>query len=174
MLRLFISPRGRIGRQSFALATLCLLLFLAAQMLWFAKTGTNLANFFLSLALLFLNLHCVLCVFGKRLHDMGHSLWPLIGAMALEMIIVIIVMLKFGGLEYFSAFLQEAKIVDELIKNEQEMRRLHETYQASIADHMPIIRILFLLLPGIFILWLGLSPGQNSNNRYGARPKPIT
>ena len=112
-LKLFISPRGRIARTPFILAVSIWLLFYLAQRYWFERTGSNLFNFFLSLALIFLNLQIVFSVYGKRLHDIGRSIWPLTGMFALLIIATIIVMLNFGGLEYFETFHDNPSLVED-------------------------------------------------------------
>ena len=160
---LFLTPTGRIGRKAFIGAVLAWSAFYVLQSLWFAKTGTNHFNFYVALIFLILNLHIVFCIFGKRLHDLGRSVWALIGMFALVFIIAIIVMLKFGGLEYFNTLMTHP----EYAQDEQAMRRIHQAYQDAMASNILKSRILMSLVPLGFTLWLAATAGHTTPNRYG-------
>ncbi|PHR93545.1 MAG: hypothetical protein COA69_02585 [Robiginitomaculum sp.] len=160
---LFLSPRGRIGRGVFIKAVLVWGVFYAAQYFWFEKTGTSNLNFYLSLALLILNIQVVFCIFGKRLHDFGRSTWALIGLFALLLIIAIFVMLNFGGLEYFNTIMENPGLQSD----PQAMKDVHQIYQDTLGENIPKSRILMSILPVGFILWLAVTPGQACDNRYG-------
>ncbi len=160
---LFVSPRGRIGRQTFLLGFAVWCIFYAAQYLWFQKTGENSVNFFLALGLMMLNIHIIFCVFGKRLHDLGRSTWALMGMFALVLIIAIFVMLNFGGLEYFDTIMQNP----DKQNDPKFMKHVHQIYQDRLSANLPKIGPLLLIAPLVFTLWLGLKPGQSVQNRYG-------
>lgn len=160
---LFLSPRGRIGRQAFIVGVLLWGAFYTAQYFWFKNTGTNTPNFYLSLIFLVINIQIVFCIFGKRLHDLGRSTWPLIGTFMLVFVAAIIVMLNFGGLEYFDALMANP----ELQNDPEAMKQLHQTYQDTLAQNIPQSRALMSIIPVLFTLWLAVTKGQSEANRYG-------
>jgi uncharacterized membrane protein YhaH (DUF805 family) len=163
ILKLFLSPRGRIGRQTFILCFLGWLAFYLLQSFWFKKTGNNLFNFFLSLTLLFINVQIIFSIYGKRLHDLGRSVRPVIAIFILMIIGGIVLMLNFGGLEYFDTVYQNPDIVED----ETAMRQLTETYQQSVKDNLPQIRLILAVIPLLFTFWLAAKPGKNQANQYG-------
>lgn len=163
---LFLSPRGRIDRGAFIKAVLVWGVFYVAQFFWFKKTGANTINFYLALGFLVLNIQVVFCVFGKRLHDLGRSTWALIGLFALLLIIAILVMLNFGGLEYFNTIMDNPGLQSD----PQAMKDVHQVYQDTLSKNIPKSRGLMSILPIVFILWLAIAPGQTDSNRYGAAP----
>ena len=164
--QLFLSPRGRINRAQFAMALAAWLIFYAGQAYWFGNTGTSQINFLLALFLLFLNLHIIFCIFGKRLHDFGRTTWPLIAMFALVLLSAIFVMLNFGGLEYFETLYQSPEIAED----PEAMKRVQDAYQASLADHLPQTRMIMATIPLIFTVWVGLRAGHPDANRYGDAP----
>jgi len=163
IFKLFMSPRGRIGRQTFIFCFFAWLAFYVLQALWFSKTGNSQFNFFLALALLFVNLQIIFSIYGKRLHDIGRSVRPIIVVFILIVIGWIALMLNFGGLEYFDTVYQNPEIVE----NEEEMRKITESYQMGIADKLPQTRLILGLIPLIFTIWLMWRPGQKIANQYG-------
>lgn len=163
---LFLAPTGRIGRKAFIGAVIAWSVFYVLQSLWFAKTGTNQLNFYLAMIFLVLNLHILICIYGKRLHDLGRSLWGLIGMFTLMFIIAIIVMLNFGGLEYFNELMTHP----EYAQDEQAMQRIHQTYQDAMTENLTKSRILMALVPLTFTLWLAAKTGSADTNKYG---KPL-
>ena len=161
--KLFLSPSGRVNRRQFALGFAIWLVFYALQAVWFSQTGTNQTNFMLALGLLFLNLHIIVCLYGKRLHDFGRSTWSLTGMFVLVLILFIFVMLNFGGLEYFETLNQNP----EISADPEAMKKVHEDYQASLAQNLPRTRLIMSIIPVLFTLWVAVSPGQRKPNRYG-------
>lgn len=166
---LFLSPRGRSNRTQFGLGLVALLVFYSLQMIWFSKTGTNQFNFIMAFVLLFLNLHIISSLYGKRLHDLGRTTWPLIGMFALVLISAIFVMLNFGGLEYFETLNQNP----EMAQDPEAMKKIHEAYQDSLAQNVPRTRLIMSVIPVLFTLWTGFKPGQSKTNRYGEVPGPF-
>ncbi|NNC38177.1 MAG: DUF805 domain-containing protein [Acidimicrobiales bacterium] len=163
---LFLSPRGRINRSPFAIGLLVWLLFYGLQAIWFSVSGTSQLNFFLALCLLFLNIHILFCLYGKRLHDFGRTTWPLIGMFALVLITAIFVMLNFGGLEYFETLYENPEIAE----NAEAMKKVHEDYKAKLAENLPQTRLIMATIPILFTLWVGLKPGHTETNTYGEVP----
>jgi uncharacterized membrane protein YhaH (DUF805 family) len=166
---LFLSPRGRINRTQFGVGLAAWLLFYVLQISWFSQTGANQFNFILAMVLLFLNLHIIFCLYGKRLHDFERSTWSLIGMIVLVLISAIFVMLNFGGLEYFETLNQNPEIAQDPVA----MQKVHEVYQASLAQNLPQTRLIMSIIPVLFTLWAGLRPGHTGTNKYGEVPGPF-
>jgi uncharacterized membrane protein YhaH (DUF805 family) len=166
MKKLFLSPSGRISRRSFIIGVAGLVAFMVLQLFGLRYLGVGMVNFFLTLALFFLNFHIIMAVYGKRLHDLGRSFWPLIGLFSLIIIIWILMILNYGGIEYFDTVMAHP----EYAGNEAEMKKVLETYQNKLAAGMPKARWVMTILPALFTLWLALTPGQESDNRYGSAP----
>jgi len=162
-LSLFLSPSGRIPRHSFIIAVFVFTGFVFAQKFVLEYTGAGVANFLLEFTLFFLNLHIIMSVFGKRLHDLGRSLWPLIGLFALMAIVFLVLILNYGGIEYFDTVMAHP----EYAGNEEAMQKVLEVYQDRLAKGLPRANWIMAALPALFTLWLALAPGQVGENRYG-------
>ncbi len=140
---LFFNPEGRINRTHFWLGWL--VLFGAGLLVgWIPAIG--------QIAVL-LSLYCHVCVYSKRLHDMGRTGWFQIIPF-LSMAILPLVGLVLGGTTIFA--------------------HLHEFQNG--ASWMVILGALgWLLLTvsvacliwGIFLLWIGSSGSQAGENRFG-------
>jgi uncharacterized membrane protein YhaH (DUF805 family) len=143
---LFFSAEGRIGQKDFWLAAAILFIF-SIVIHAAAVVGT---------LLWFLSAYCWICIYSKRLHDMGRSGWlqllPFVlgwGLMTMGFIFGVgsLLGLIFSGMPHFlggialggMAFGFGALCVGGLV-------------------HV------------ILLLWLGLSPGQVGSNRYGPEP----
>ncbi len=162
-ISLFLSPRGRIARPAFIIAVFVFTVFVFAQKFVLEYTGTGVASFLLEFALFFLNLHIIMAVFGKRLHDLGRSFWPLIGLFALMAIVFLVLILNYGGIEYFDTVMAHP----EYAGNEEAMQKVLQTYQDRLAEGLPKANWIMATLPALFTLWLALAPGQANENRYG-------
>lgn len=164
---LLLSPKGRIGRAPFGIGVLFLCALWALQhFVIYPMLGTGMANFYIAPILFFLGLHIIYCVCGKRLHDLGRSNWALIGVFCLLFTVMMIVILKFGGLEYFDTIMQNPEKQDD----PEFMRQVHATYQDNLAKNLPQSSFLMSIVPALFALWLLLAPGQTGDNRYGNPP----
>ncbi len=161
---LLLSPRGRIGRVDFLIGLAFLIGFVFAQKYIFSIMPDGLVSFFLPMTLFFLTFHIVLCVYGKRLHDMGYTIWPLTGLFFVMIIAAIMVMLNFGGLEYFNTVIAHP----EYAEDEAAMKQVQQVYQNTLAANMPKARILMTILPGAFSVWLLSRSGQAEDNQYGS------
>ncbi len=163
MYKLLFSPRGRIGRGPFLAGLAFLILFVLFQKTIWPWLGTGMAAFFVPMILFFVTFHIMLCLFGKRLHDIGRSLWPFTGLMAFMIVMFLVVMLKYGGLEYFNTVMAHPEYADR----PDEMRRVAETYQAALKAGLPQARVLMAIPPLLFTLWLAVRPGESGPNAYG-------
>ncbi|MBL4854348.1 MAG: DUF805 domain-containing protein [Robiginitomaculum sp.] len=163
MAKLFLSPSGRIPRRPFIIAVAVFIVFVMAQKYLFVYMDNGLPKFFLQFGLFFLNLHIIMAVYGKRLHDLGRSFWPLIGLFALMAIVFLVLILNFGGIEYFDTVMANP----EYAGNEEAMQKVLQTYQDKLAKGLPTANWIMAGLPALFTLWLALAPGQADKNRYG-------
>ena len=170
---LLLSPRGRIARAPFLLGVLALLALYAVQHFTYPHLGKGLMAFFVPMVFFFLNLHIIFCVFGKRLHDIGRSTWPLFGMFALLFTAMMIVGLKYGMLEYFEAvhaLNNDPKMQEDLPALAAAIKPLEEAYQQTLSANMGKISVIVGSIPLVFTAWLALAKGQKADNRYGAAP----
>lgn len=164
MKNLFLFPTGRIGRKSFWIGFVGLAVFITAVNTYLANFPQLYVSFWIALVFPFFALYLIYCIYGKRLHDLGQSYWPLTGAIVLQIAVIIGVMMAFGGAEYFSEFSQYDRkaVIDEEVRE-----TLITTYQAEISSNMHIIQPLLLVVPTVLTLILGLKTGQSIENKYG-------
>ena len=99
----------------------------------------------------------------KRLHDLGRSLWPLTALFFLIIIVWLLMILNYGGIEYFDTVMAHP----EYAGNEEAMKKVLNVYQDKLAEGMPKARWVMTVLPALFTLWLAITPGQEGDNRYG-------
>ena len=104
MLKLLVSPRGRIGRRSYMIGLIGMVVITTLFNFILGKMSGSLFGFLIALPFPFVVLHMTYCVYGKRLHDIGRSFWPITGLITALIFTMIFIMLEFGGLEYFEAF----------------------------------------------------------------------
>jgi len=119
IFNLFFKATGYITRKQFILGAIGLFIFVEGMKFIVRAMPEGIAEFWVLLIYPLLALYMICCVYGKRLHDMGWSWWPLTGAFFAEFLAAITVMLAFGGAEYFEAFSQY-----DLTKRERFMGNL--------------------------------------------------
>jgi len=103
-VKLLLSPSGRIGRRDYLIGLVGLVVVFTLYGLLINALGGSMAGFFAVLAFPFVILQIAYSVYGKRLHDIGRSLWPLTGLLCAIIAAMIIVMLVYGGADYFAAY----------------------------------------------------------------------
>ncbi|MBI1685831.1 DUF805 domain-containing protein [Caulobacter hibisci] len=141
---LLFTPDGRIGRQAFWIAWL-MLLGVNVVAGWIPVIG-----WIASLVTLF----CFVCIYAKRLHDMGKSGWWQLLPIVLGPVLLMgsVIWLVFGSAaiaigggdpQYFAL--------------------------ASVGA-MIIAAILGFVITAGFTLWVGCAEGQTSDNRWGDPP----
>ncbi|MDA8708750.1 DUF805 domain-containing protein [Hellea sp.] len=163
--KMLLSPAGRMGRKDFWIA---MALFAALVLLFnFAlqRLGNSTLAFLISLPFPFLVLHMAYCVYGKRLHDMGHSFWPLTGMIVFAFFVIpIIVILAYGGSEMFSDFSQYGRKeeIDPAVRKE-----IQDAYQAELKESVPYLPYIIYAVISAFTLWCGLSNPEDKPNIYG-------
>jgi len=144
--RLLFSSNGRIGQRDFWIGFL--ILFVAAILLHAALVvGT---------VVWFLSTYCWICLFAKRLHDMGRSGFDQVWLYILD--ILGVAALLIGGL---------GAIIAGIFSGREHMGF------GLVAGGVGLILLGFLAWSVVrlaFVLWLGLSPGQVGDNRFGPEP----
>jgi len=165
--KMLLSPSGRMGRKDFCIA---MVIFTALVLLFnfaLGRLGNSTLAFLISLPFPFLVLHMAYCVYGKRLHDMGRSFWPLTGMITLLIVVAIVVMLSFGGSEYFSEFAQYDRKEDI---DPAEIERIKSAYQARLSEGNATVHNIMAAIIAAFTLWCGLSKPDENANKYGPKP----
>jgi len=135
------------------------------------QLGGSTWAFLISLPFPFLVLHMAYAVYGKRLHDMGRSFWPLTAMIVSLIGVAIIVMLSFGGSEYFAEFSQyeRKEDIDPAVK-----AAIQERYQARLAEGNGMVSALMWAIIGGFTLWCGLSKAELGTNKWRRLRKFLT
>jgi len=145
---LFFSAEGRVGQKDFWLAAVILFIFgvvihaavVIGTFLWLLST------------------YCWICLYAKRLHDIGKSGWTQILPWALGLFCLV-----FGGFAVISSVLGML------------FTGLPHFLGGVVIGGMSMGVGLFALsavVHFIFLLWLGLTRGQAGPNRYGPEPGP--
>jgi len=164
--KMLLSPSGRMGRKDFwvGLIIFTLLSSLFNFALQRLVNSQSLLAFLISIPFPFLVLHMTYCVYGKRLHDMGRSFWPLTGMIALLILVFIVVMLAFGGTEYLSEYVQYDRKEDI---DPEEIERINNVYQKNLSGGVSTVYNIMASIIFIFTLWCGISKGDPNTNSYG-------
>ena len=143
---LFFSAEGRVGQKDFWMAVAILFVF---GVIAHAAVG-------IGTLLWLLSTYCWICLYSKRLHDIGRSGWLQIAPWVLGLLLVGVgfvvglgglLGLLFSGLPHF----------------------LGGMVLGGVAVGMGFV-FLSGLMHLLFLLWLGLTPGQTGANRYGPEP----
>ena len=165
MLKLLFSPRGRIGRRSYMIGLIGMVVITTLFNFTLGKLSGSLFGFLIALPFPFVVLHMTYCVYGKRLHDIGRSFWPITGLITALIFTMIFIMLEFGGLEYFEAFQKHS---NENTLTEEIGKAIQERYQEKLVPGLPWLYGTMSGLIGIFSLWLFFSTPDPKDNRYGS------
>lgn len=168
MFDLFFKATGLITRKPFWIGVVGLFIFVEVINFTLRALNNNALGFSIALVFPFLVGYMIYCVYGKRLHDMGRSWWPITAAIVAEILIMIAVMMAYGGAEYFAGFAQYERkaVIDEAVR-----QALITDYQTEIAAHTNIIRVWFLIVPVALTLWLGTAESKVENNKYRKLPQ---
>jgi len=164
MKNLFFTQRGCIDQKQFWLGVIGLFVFVTGvnALLRYLGYESNIA-FVIGLIFPFLIFYMIYAVYGKRLHDMGRSVWPVTAAIFFECLVMIGVMLAFGGAEYFAEFSQYDRkaVIEPAVQ-----KTLTENYQAELAANAGKVRFILLIIPVALSLWLGIAKTKLSDNPY--------
>ncbi|MEP3654730.1 MAG: DUF805 domain-containing protein [Litorimonas sp.] len=164
ILKLLFSPSGRIGRRDYLIGLVLFCVITILFNLTLKSLGNSMAAFWLSLPFPFLVLHMTYSVYGKRLHDMGRSFWPVTAFIAGLIAIAIIVMMTFGGAEYFAGFAEYGR---DNPPPPELAEQLQTEYQARLAEGSGWLYGSMCSLIGVFSLWLTIGKPDPNQNRYG-------
>jgi len=160
MLSLLFGTKGGIRRQDFwiGLGLIVLIVFAYNSTIRYFGPG-SLPTFWLIILGLPTLFYMISCVYAKRLTDMGRTRWIFTGAIALEFLIILILMLSFGGAEYFSEFAAYDRKED--IDPEQQ-QAIIQAYQDRQAANMHIIKPAMYIVPVALSLWLAIAPSKQT------------
>ena len=154
MLSLFFRFAGEIPRKKFWIGFAGIAIYVMAGNALLRALDNTMIAFYISLIFPFLALYMIYCVYGKRLRDMGHTAKLLSVMIILEIMAVIIVMLAFGGAEYFSEFSQYSRKedIDPVVRD-----AIIQKYQDKLNANNRFIQPILLGIPILFTLYVGLS-----------------
>jgi uncharacterized membrane protein YhaH (DUF805 family) len=150
---LFFSGDGRIGQKDFWIGVLILAL------IWFLAPVLHLLAPIIWLVVAY----CWVCVFSKRLHDFGKSGWLMLLPVGVWMGAFILAMV-FGGVTAVSAIATAMSAGREPVS---------WTVLFGALWTMLALFGVAALIKLVFLLWVGLSPGDPDQNRYGPPPPSL-
>ncbi|WP_296817799.1 DUF805 domain-containing protein [Brevundimonas sp.] len=148
---LFLDANGRIGKKDFWIGFL--ILFVAGIILNFVPVIGQIAAILL--------IYPWICLYSKRLHDFGKSGWLVIVPVVAMIVATIGSIMTMGA----AAFGAASSTTD---------------YGAASAmmgglGGMALLNVVALLVCLAFLLWVGLSKGDEGTNQYGSpRVPPLT
>ncbi len=144
---LFFSAEGRIGRSAFWIG-------------WLVLLGVNvvagwipLIGWLISIA----SIYCTVCVYSKRLHDMGKSGWLQIWPILICTVLTVGAIIMVAGPAVMAA-----------ISNGDESA-IVAAVMAGVGGSLLALLLAFLIWAG-FLLWVGLSSSVPGDNKYGPAP----
>lgn len=140
---LFLSPHGRIGRKPYWIGLIILLI--AQVIALFLPVVGQIIGLLL--------IYPAVCVYGKRLHDLGRGMWWL-G--------VVIAATVFALIAIFAVAVRPMLAVSGGPHDEIAMLNAF----AAAPGVAPLLLITVAINLG-FVLWLGVAPGQKGDNRFG-------
>lgn len=164
MFKLLFSPAGRIGRRDYVIGLIGFAVIFTLYSLLINALGGSMGGFFGVLAFPFVILQVAYSVYGKRLHDIGRTLWPLTGLISLMLLAMIVVMLVYGGAEYFAAF---SEYSPDNPPPADVAERLNAELGPRQAEGASVLSLVILSLLSAFTLWLALAKSQQGENAYG-------
>ncbi|NNE57062.1 MAG: DUF805 domain-containing protein [Hellea sp.] len=158
MKNLLLTLKGGIGRQDFWIGfAIIAILTIAFNALISRQPIASAGAFWIPLIYLPVIIYMIICVYCKRLTDMGKTRWVFTGAIGLEILVIIMLMLAFGGVEYFSAY-AEFERKDEIEETVKEA--INAKYKAVQAANMHIIKPAMYIVPLLLTLWLAIAPSK--------------
>jgi len=165
ILNVMLSPSGRIDRKTYGLGFVGLIIFVGVMNFLMGRvTQQGALEFWLGLAAFFLFFQIMYAVYGKRLHDIGRTFWPLTGCIMLTILIMIVVMMTFGGVEYFSEFAQYDR-KDTIDPARREA--ITQAYESRLKEGEAVLGPILIALWAGFTLWLGITKSDPKTNLYG-------
>lgn len=168
MLKLLFSPSGRIGRRDYLIGLVGLAVIFSLYGLLINALGGSMFGFFAVLAFPFIILQIAYSVYGKRLHDIGRTLWPLTGLICAMLLAMIVVMLVYGGADYFAAYGEYSR---DNPPPAEVVEKLNAEFKPRQEQGETVLSFVILSLLSAFTLWLALAKPQAGQNAYGAPMK---
>ena len=106
-------------------------------------------------------------IYGKRLKDFGRSVGWIFLALTVICLLLIAIMLAYGGAEYFAEYSQyERKVaIDPEVREAFNAR-----FQERLAGSGVAVSLSTGAVMALFTLWVGLTRGDAGDNRYGPAP----
>ncbi len=145
---LFLSTRGRVGRQAF----------------WIAFAVLIVVGIVLNLIPIIGQLLALLLVWpyvavgAKRLHDVGRTAWWMLAPLLLSIGCFVAAAVA-GGASFLAAFQQnDNQAIGQAV--------------GGLGVLLLLVCLAILIPPG-FLLWLGLDKGDEGTNRYGPPPEAL-
>lgn len=149
--RLFFSAYGRIGRKDFWLAWLALF---AINLLfgWFPFVGI-------------VAIYCTICIYSKRLHDMGRSGW----------LQVIPIIAKVSA-AILTGYIAIAIVLAAVGARQGDVPEIGAAFGFAAGGVVVVTAIIIAFLVELaFLLWIGISGSDPADNIYGSRTTdPVT
>lgn len=167
-LYLLFVPSGRIDRKTFWLTLLGFTVLEIAFREGLFLHDNSSAFFFWGFLIWMVMLVCgIFAIYGKRLKDFGRSVLPIVTAIAALIVLMIVLMMIFGGAEYFSAYSEYERkaVIDPDVR-----KAINDRYIERMRDAGPIVTLSTGGLMLAFTLWVGLTKGDPGENRYGPPP----
>jgi len=165
LIKLLLSPSGRIGRRDYLIGLVGLVVIFTLYGLLINALGGSMVGLFAVFAFPFVILQVAYSVYGKRLHDIGRTLWPLTGLLAAILAAMIIVMLVYGGAEYFAAFSEYSR---DNPAPAEVVERLNAEFKPRQQQGESVLSWTVVGLLSAFTLWLALAKPQAGTNQYGS------
>ena len=157
------SAKGRIGQKTYWMTYGPILLISIASSFVIRSDPSNRMLSSLSGLLSLILLYPMICIFSKRLHDMGRSGWLQLLLYAASLAMGIFVASRTIGPSMSAAMGAQGDQV-----------AAQAAVQAAVADVMasdPIVKFapyIGMAISLAWALWLGLTPGNPGENKYGA------
>lgn len=144
---LFLSADGRIRRSEFWIG-------------WLVIFAVNALLGWVIPLLSILLIYPTVCIFSKRLHDMGKTGWLQLIPVVVWCVAVPVAVLGLGA-----AFITAAAVGDADYQEVADALAAGGAAGFALFGAMALVAALVVQL--VFFLWVGLSPGQPGENRFG-------
>lgn len=167
LYHLFV-PSGRTNRPTFWITLAAFAFLVTAFKAGLFMNDTAGAVYFWGFLIWLTLLFCgAFAVYGKRLKDFGRSVLPIVALIAAIITVLIVIMLAYGGAEYFEAYSE----YERKATIDPEVRRaINDRYSARMEGAAPIVSSSVSTMLAAFTLWVGLTKGDPGSNRYGPPP----
>lgn len=149
--KLFFDPNGRIGRQEFWIGWL-VLFGVGAVSGWIPVIG---------LLISLVSIWCSICVYSKRLHDMGKTGWLQLIPILATVVGMVAFFIAVGAAVFAGAS------ADTMATDEAAMMA---AIMSAGAGAILSLAVPFLVYIG-FTIWVGVSSGEVGPNRFGPSPR---